>query len=393
MILSKKTKPSSDTQMIDQRYDRTLLAIVLILSGIGVVMVFSASVVSAQTQFGNGYYYLQRQLLFLALGLVVMVVTMNLPYQALERLAKPILGVSLLLLVLVLIPGLSTTAKGASRWLNLGVIRLQPSEIAKFAIVVYLSAYLSKHQHELHKFKIAWVPNLAIVGVFAALLMIQPDFGSTVICAGMMILMVWSAGARTFHVTAMLAVALALMVAAVFQKEYRWKRITAFMSPEADPQGVSYQINQALISFGSGDWTGQGLGGSTQKLLYLPDAHTDFIFAIIGEETGLIGAALVVLLFVLFIWRGLHIARNASMGFGALLAFGLTVMIGGQACVNLAVVMAMLPTKGLTLPFISYGGSSLLVLSCCAGVLLNISRRMPPPEWLHSRRGILHSVK
>lgn len=378
--------PRSDTMMVDHRYDRVLLTIVLCLMGIGIVMVYSASVVSAELQFGDGTYYLKRQLAFMAVGLVLMIAAMNFPYQALERYAPIFMGVSIFLLLLALVPGISSSAKGASRWLNLGIIRLQPSETVKLSLIIYLSAYLSQRQHELHKFRVAWVPNIALVGLIAALLMVQPDFGSTVISGAMLMLMIWAAGGSNLHVGLLGVAGLILGGAAIAHKAYRMKRLMAFMSPESDPQGVAYQINQALISFGSGEWTGLGLGGSKQKLLYLPDAHTDFIFSIIGEELGLVGATFIVLLFVLFLWRGLRIARQASHSFGALLAFGLTAMFAGQACVNMAVVMAMLPTKGLTLPFISYGGSSLLILSTSVGILLNISRQMPPPGWLHKPR-------
>ena len=378
----------SDTMMVDHRYDRVLLMIVLVLMGIGIVMVYSASVVTAELQFGDGTYYLKRQLGFMAIGLLLMVTAMNLPYQLLERYAVLFMGISVLLLILALIPGISSSAKGASRWLNLGFIRLQPSEAVKLSLIVYLSAYLSQHQHELHRFRTAWLPNIGLVGLISLLLMVQPDFGSTVICGSMLMLMVWAAGGRNLHVTLLGGVGLALATAAIAHKAYRMKRLMAFLSPESDPQGVAYQINQALISFGSGEWTGLGLGASHQKLLYLPDAHTDFIFSIIGEELGLAGATLIVTLFVLFLWRGLRVARQASHSFGALLAFGLTAMIACQACVNMAVVMAMLPTKGLTLPFISYGGSSLLILSVSAGILLNVSRQMPPPAWFHKPRKV-----
>jgi cell division protein FtsW len=376
----------SDTMMVSHRYDRWLLAIVLCLMGIGIVMVYSASVVSAEIQFGDDLYYLKRQLAFMGVGLTIMVAAMNFPYQMLERYARPLMLIAVFLLCLALIPGISSSAKGASRWLNLGVIRLQPSEVVKLSFIIYLSAYLSQRQHELHKFKVAWVPNILLVGFIAALLMVQPDFGSTVIIGGMLTLMIWAAGGSHLHVVLLGLCSLGLGAAAIAHKAYRMKRLMAFMSPESDPQGAAYQINQALISFGSGEWTGLGLGASRQKLLYLPDAHTDFIFSIIGEETGLLGASAIVILFVLFLWRGLTIARRASHSFGALLAFGLTAMIAGQACVNMAVVMAMLPTKGLTLPFISYGGSSLLVLSLSAGILLNISRQMPPPDWFHKKQ-------
>jgi cell division protein FtsW len=369
--------------MVVHRYDRMLMVLTMILIGIGLVMVFSASVASAEFSRGDGYFYLKRQLMFVGLALVVMIAAMNVHHDLLRRLARPAFGIAIFLLVVVLIPGLGASAKGASRWISLGPLRFQPSELIKLTWIIALAWILAKRQAELDSFKRAWVPPIAGMAVIGGLLMAQPDFGSTVICAGLMLLMVWAAGGRWLHVGGFVAIGAALVPMAILAQPYRVKRLLAFLSPEEDPQGVAYHINQALISFGSGRLTGLGLGGSKQKLLYLPEAHTDFIFSIIGEELGLVGAASIMVLFALFIWRGFHIARNASSAFGALLAFGITAEIGFQALTNMAVATAMMPTKGLTLPFISYGGSSVLTLGLAVGVLLNISRREPPPMWMH----------
>ena len=386
------SKPSMDTQFLSHRYDRVLLAIVFGLIGFGLVMVYSASVVSAEHQFGDGAYYLKRQLVFLGLGLCGMVGFLLIPHQILERYAAVCLLIAVLLLVLVLIPGLSSSAKGASRWLNLGVVRLQPSEFVKFGFLLFMAQYLSRRQLDLDKLKVAWgVPTL-VLAVIAALLMKQPDFGSTVLCGAMMFLMIFAAGGALRHIMVFSCIGLGLIVLAVTTQAYRMKRVLTFLNPDSDPLGAGYQINQALISFGSGEWFGVGLGESRQKLMYLPDAHTDFIFSIVGEELGLLGAACLLVGFIALIWRGIRIARNASTAFGALLAFGVTGLIALQACINMAVVMALLPTKGLTLPFISYGGSSVIVLCTSVGVLLNVSRQTPPPGWLHAERPLLSKL-
>lgn len=371
------------TTFVVHRFDRVLLAVTFLLMGFGVVMVYSASVVSAELRFGDGAYYLKRQLFYLAAALVAMVVTLNIHHDTWRKLARPFLGVTLLMLVVVLLPGVAAVAKGASRWIDFGPFRFQPSEALKLSWIVFLAFFLSKNQERIHQLKHGWAVPALVMAVLAALLMKQPDFGSTLICGGVMFLMIWAAGARWLHVGGLVVIAGALVPIAILIEPYRVKRFLAFLSPEDDPQGVAYHINQALISFGSGEWTGMGLGASKQKLLYLPEAHTDFVFSILGEELGLVGVAAVMVLFALFVWRGFRIARFASSSFGALLAFGITAEVGFQAMVNMGVATAVLPTKGLTLPFISYGGSSLITLGAAVGMLLNISRREPPPAWLH----------
>ncbi len=372
-----------DTQMVQQRYDRLLLLATLALMGLGIVMVYSASIVSAEVRTGDAMFYLKRQVMYVAAALVLLVTAANVHHEVLRHLARPLLAVVGVLLIVVLVPGVSATAKGAARWLALGPVRFQPSEAAKIVWIVFLAAFLADRQHLLTRWRTAWGVPMLLLGVMGALLMKQPDFGSTLICSGLMVLMVWAAGGRWLHVGLLAGLGAVLVPFAVLFEEYRMRRLLAFLSPEADPQGASYHINQALISFGSGEWTGLGLGGSMQKLLYLPEAHTDFVFSILGEELGWVGVAVVIVLFALFVWRGFHVARRASSAFGALLAFGITGLVGFQAMTNMAVATALLPTKGLTLPFDSYGGSSIVTLGAAVGVLLNISRRQPPPAWLH----------
>lgn len=380
----RREEPADATRMVEFRYDRVLLGVTFVLMGIGVVMVYSASIVTAEARTGDGAFYLERMVAYCGVGLLAMLATLNLHHDLWRRLARPLFVVAMGLLVVVLLPGVAASAKGAARWIDLGFLRFQPSEAIKLTWIVLLAWYLSARQERLDELKTAWGKPILALGGIGALLMLQPDFGSTLICGGIMVLMVWAAGGRWLHVGGLVALGAALVPLAIIAEPYRIKRLLAFLDPEHDPQGVSYHINQALISFGSGDWTGMGLGNSRQKLLYLPEAHTDFIFSIYGEELGWVGVAVVIALFAVFVWRGFAVARKAPTAFGALLAFGITAQIGFQAVTNMAVATALLPTKGLTLPFISYGGSSMLLTCAAVGILLNISRQEPPPAWLHT---------
>lgn len=382
-LFGRSDTQGDDTRVVQYRYDRVLMGVTLVLMGIGVVMVYSASIVSAEARTGDGAYYLERQAAFCALGLGLLVATLNIHHDLWRRIAKPLFIVALILLVVVLLPGISASAKGAARWIGFGPLRFQPSESIKLTWIILLAWFLSQKQAELDDLKTAWGKPVLTYGAIGALLMMQPDFGSTLICGGIMVLMIWAAGARWLHVGGLFILGASLVPVAILAEPYRVKRLLSFLDPEHDPQGASYHINQALISFGSGDWTGMGLGNSRQKLLYLPEAHTDFVFSIYGEELGWVGVAVVIALFAVFIWRGFAIARKAPTAFGALLAFGITGQIGFQAATNMAVATALLPTKGLTLPFISYGGSAMLLVCAAVGILLNISRQEPPPAWLH----------
>ena len=387
-LLTPRKEESGDeslgTQMILFNYDRTLMLVILMLMGFGIVMVYSASIISAEVRTGDMAFYLKRQLLYVAISLVMLVTFTNVHHDLLRRLSRPLLALGIVLLAVALVPGVSASAKGAARWIQLGHFRLQPGEAVKIAWIVFLAAFLSERQADLDRWRTAWGVPMLLLAVMGALLMKQPDFGSTLICSGLMVLIIWAAGGRWLHVGLLGGLGAVLVPLAIIVEPYRIKRLLAFLSPEADPQGVSYHINQALISFGSGEWTGLGLGGSKQKLLYLPEAHTDFIFSIVGEELGWVGVASVVVLFAVFVWRGFSVARNASSAFGALLAFGITGLVGFQAATNMAVATALMPTKGLTLPFVSYGGSSIITLGAAIGILLNVSRRQPPPAW-HQR--------
>lgn len=370
-----------DTQSVIYRYDRILFGVVVCLMSLGIVLVYSASIVSADQNFGDARFYLKRQSIYALISLAIMGVAMNIHYSIWEKLSKFVLGVGILGLIVVLIPGVATSIKGAVRWISVGPIRIQPSEVIKLAWIMFLAAFIAKSGQNIRSFRSGWGQPLIIIGVIAALLMSQPDFGSTLICAGMMVLLLWVGGARWGHLIGMFGCGLGLMAVAVYSEPYRMKRMMAWLDPSADQLSVSYHIRQALISFGSGDWQGLGLGQSRQKLFYLPEAHTDFVFSILGEELGLIGVVFVISLYVVFVWRGLKLTRLTMNTFGGMLAFGLTTEIGFQAATNMAVSMALLPTKGLTLPFVSFGGSSLVSLGLASGILLNISKNQPVPHW------------
>lgn len=354
-------------------YDPLLLAAVLGLVGFGLVMVYSASAITAQEKLGDSFYFLKRQSIAAGVGLLGMAVAMKLGYRRMARLAYPLLIVAILLLVAVIIPGLGTTVGGAKRWLRVPGISIQPAEIAKVAWVIYLAYSLAKKREKVKSFSIGFVPHLGLAGVLVLLCMLEPDFGSSVSLLFLMFVMLFAAGARLSYILGMVLAAIPFAYIAIASSPYRMKRITAFLDPWANRQGSGYQVAESLMSIGSGGLTGLGLGDGRQKLFFLPEAHTDFIFSIIGEELGLVGVAFLIGLYTIVIWRGLRAALNASEAFGTYLGLGLVSLVAFQAITNMAVAMGVVPTKGLTLPFISYGGSSLIMLMGSAGLLLSIS--------------------
>ncbi len=354
-------------------YDPLLLAAVLGLVGFGLVMVYSASAITAQDKLGDSFYFLKRQATAAGIGLLAMAVAMKVGYRRMARLAYPLLIITVLLLIAVVIPGLGTAAGGAKRWLRVPGISLQPAEIAKVVWVIYLAYSLAKKREKVKSFSIGFVPHLGVAALLVLLCMLEPDFGSSVALVFLMFVMLFAAGAKLSYIVGMVLAAIPFAYVAIASSPYRMKRITAFLDPWANRQGSGYQVAESLMSIGSGGLTGLGLGDGRQKLFFLPEAHTDFIFAIIGEELGLLGVALLIALYAIVIWRGLRAALNATEAFGTYLGLGIVSLIAFQACVNMAVAMGVVPTKGLTLPFISYGGSSLIMLMGAAGLLLSIS--------------------
>lgn len=354
-------------------YDPLLLLAVLVLVGFGLVMVYSASAVMAQDRLGDGFYFLRRQAVAAGLGFLGLAAALKLGYRRLARLAWPLLLVSVVLLVLVLVPGVGAAANGARRWIRLPGFSVQPAEIAKFAWIVYLAYSLAKKREKVRSFSVGFLPHVLLAGLLVALCMLEPDFGSSVAILALLFVMLFTAGTRLSFLVGSVLAAIPLAYTAVASSPYRMKRVTAFLDPWADRQGAGYQVAESLMSIGSGGVTGLGLGEGHQKLFFLPEAHTDFIFGIIGEELGLLGVAALILAYGLFLWRGLRASLAASEPFGTYLGVGITSLVAYQAVVNMAVAMGLVPTKGLTLPFVSYGGSSLAVLMTAAGVLLSIS--------------------
>jgi len=357
-----------------RRPDIILLGVVLTLLGLGVVMVYSSSAVKGYIQYDDPWHFFKMEIIWVVAGLAAMLVAMRLDLKWLRKIAKPALYLAIILLVLVKIPGIGRTVNGADRWIGLGPLSVQPSEVIKLAMVLVMAHYLALDPLKIKSFRFGLVPILGLLGVVAGLIMLQPDLGTTLVIAGTTFFMLIAVGARVSHLVALGGVGVALVVAAIAAAPYRMRRILAFLDPWADPSGKGYQTIQALLALGPGGLFGLGLGQSKQKFLYLPENHTDFIFAMIGEELGFVGTSFVVLLFFVFVWRGFRVGMGAIDLFSGLLAVGLTSMVGIQAMINMGVVSGILPVTGITLPFLSYGGTSLVFTMLGVGILLNISR-------------------
>lgn len=357
-----------------RRPDLVLLGTILALLAIGMVMVYSSSAVKGYVQYDDPYHFLKMEVMWVTLGIAAMILAMRLNLEFLRQWAKPALILAIVLLIMVKIPGIGRNVNGADRWIGLGPLSIQPSEVIKLAMVLVMAQTLSIDPHKIKSFRKGLLPVLGLLGLIAGLIMLQPDLGTTLVVAGTTFFMLIAAGARVGHIMALGGTGIALVVAAIAAAPYRMNRILAFLDPWADPSGKGYQTIQALLALGPGGLFGLGLGQSKQKFLYLPENHTDFIFAMIGEELGFVGATLVILLFFLFAWRGFRVAMGAPDAFTGFLAVGLTGMISIQAMINMGVVSGVLPVTGITLPFLSYGGTSLVFTLLGVGVLLNISR-------------------
>ncbi len=356
-----------------RKVDPVLLGVIFALLLIGIVMTYSSSAVKGYLYYEDPYHYFKAELVWVGLGLIAMTVALLIDWKFLYKWAKPILYAALLLLAMVKIPGVGKTVNGATRWIGLGIFSIQPSEVIKLAMVLIMARFLSTDPYKIKFFRKGIVPSLALLGVVCGLIMLQPDLGTTLVIAAAVFFMLLAVGAKIWHMFGLGLTGVGLVVAAILAAPYRMRRIFAFLDPWADPSGKGYQTIQSLLALGPGGLFGLGIGQSKQKFLYLPENHTDFIFAMIGEELGFIGASLVVMLFALFIWRGFRAAINAPNNFLGLLAVGLTSLIGIQAMINMGVVTGVLPVTGITLPFLSYGGTSLLFTMIAAGLLLNIS--------------------
>lgn len=354
--------------------DLNLFFTVIALLSFGVVMVYSSSAVSAYVNFNDSYYFLKRQIIWVTVGIIAMLFTLNIDYHVWRKFGTPILIITIILLSLVLIPGFGKVVNGARRWLGFGSLYLQPSEIAKLSMVLYSSASLARQQEKIKSFLKGLLPQLLVLLLIFGLILKEPDLGTALAIGGTIFILLFTAGAKLSHLTSLGVIGIIGIVAAIILEPYRLKRLLAFSNPWADPLDTGYHIIQSLYALGSGGLFGVGLGRSREKFLYLPEPHTDFIFAILGEELGFIGTITVILLFFLFAWRGYKIAISAPDIYGSLLAAGLTTMIVMQALMNIAVVTASMPVTGIPLPFISFGGSALIFTLAGVGILLNISR-------------------
>lgn len=363
--------------------DNLLLLAVAALLSIGVVIIYSASISYAAANYGDNLFFLKRHLMYMAMGFIAAAVVLCVPVQFWNRNGLLLLGAAFFLLLIVLIPGIGRRVNGSQRWLAFGPLTLQVSELVKVAVVLFMAGYLQRHQMALRENWKEILKPLAILGALVGLLLAEPDLGSSVVLAGTVLAMLFFAGVKLWQVVALMGLAGGLLGLAALLSPYRLQRLVTYLDPWADQFGSGYQLTQSLIAFGRGEWFGLGLGNSIQKLFYLPEAHTDFVFAIFAEEFGLLGVAVVIGLFALLMWRVFVIVRLAVQQFNwfaAYSVFGLGVLMAGQAFINIGVASGLLPTKGLTLPFISYGGSSLLVSCVMVALILRFGMELQQPD-------------
>jgi cell division protein FtsW len=355
--------------------DYLLVVSVLLLVGFGLVMVYSTTGIVSQEKMGDSLFYAKRQLISAVLGGIFMVTCMQVPLDLLRKVSPYLLVASLFLLILPLTPGIADRAGGASRWVKLGPIRFQPAEFVKVFMVVFMAGFLSRHEQKLSSFVNGIIKPFSMVALAAVLLLKQPDFGSTAVIVVVVLSMLLASGVRLAHMALCTVAVIIVMGFLVYISPYRMMRVVSFLSPFADASGKGYQLIQSLIAVGSGQLYGVGLGGSQQKLFFLPAAHTDFIFAVISEELGFVGGLCILIGFLVVMWRGLLIARSVRHDtFLFSLAVGLTMMIAAPALLNVGVVIGLLPTKGMVLPLVGYGGSSLIACMGVVGLLLGIRK-------------------
>lgn len=363
--------------------DWVLVALICGLLSIGIVFCYSSSIAVAEIELGDSFYFLRRHLVYLCIGTLAAFIVLQLPSELLLKLSPQLLFLALVLLVIVLIPGVGLSANGSRRWLGFGPLTFQVSEFAKVAMILFLSGYVIRRQDELRAQWSGFSKPLAILGMMLVLLLLEPDFGSSVVMTVTVLGMLFLAGIHFARFTLCMVAGVAGLGYLVTVNEERMSRVTSFLDPWADQFNSGYQLTQALIAFGRGEWFGVGLGNSLQKLFYLPEAHTDFVFAVIAEELGLIGVVVVIGLLWMVALRIMSIGRRAiqaNMSYAGYVCFGLAIMFAAQSFINIGVASGLLPTKGLTLPFISYGGSSLLIWMGSAAIVLRISRELAARE-------------
>ncbi len=370
--------------------DKSVLIVTMVLTLVGLVMVFSASAVVAGNRFHDSVFFLKRQLAWLTFGMVLLHLASRMDYLLWRRLAIPLLILTIALLIAVLVPGVGVAAKGARRWLRLGAISIQPAEMAKLVMVLYLAAYLAKKRDRVRQFTAGFLPPVIVIGVVTGFILLQPDLGTVVVIGLVSLSLLYLGGARLTHLAGLMLLLIPVAAALVLGSGYRRQRLMTFLSPWQDPTDAGFQVTQSFLAFGNGGVLGVGLGAGKQKLFFLPEAHTDFVLALVGEELGLVGTSAIILLFAVLVLKGFQISARARDPFGRDLALGITLLLGLQALINAGVATGLLPTKGLTLPFISYGGSSLLMSLVSIGILLSISRDRQGgrnPGWFGRGRG------
>lgn len=371
-----------EREVPERTVDLVLLAAVLLLVVIGTLEIYSSSAVYALKKHGDSTYFLKRQLAWLTLGFGALWIGANMDYRWLHRYTYPLLGLSLFLLFTVLFFG--KTINSARRWFIIGPISFQPVELAKLALITYLAYSMARKQDKVKSFTIGFVPHLVVCALMMVFLLKQPDLGSSIILGATTLILLFIAGTNISYILLAVLAAAPIAYQFIVGTSWRMQRFMAFFNPDAYSQGVAYQVVQSKIAVGSGGWGGMGLGEGRSALGYMPEAHNDFIMSAVGEELGFIGFFLVLMLFALIAWRGVRAALGARDAFGAYLACGITVLFSLQSLVHTGVVLGALPAKGITLPFVSYGGSSLLAAMFFAGVLMNISKRAPAPSFARS---------
>ncbi|MBI5666137.1 MAG: putative lipid II flippase FtsW, partial [Nitrospirae bacterium] len=373
---------------MNTKYTRSILISVLLLVGIGTVMVYSSTALMSMREHGSGFNFLWKHLFTVCIGTAVMFLLSRTDYRKYRSLVYVLLGLSVVLLALVFAPGIGISANGARRWLRLWPTTFQPSELVKVVMVIFLADYMDKNLDRMRDFRYGIAIPLGVMLFFQIIIIRQPDFGAVMSLGILTFAMLILGGARLTHIGSLALLALPAVYMLIMTSSYRSKRLLCFLDPWKDAQGCGFQLIQSFIAFGNGSLWGLGLGGSKQKLYFLPEAHTDFIFSLIGEELGLIGALIVIAIFIWLFVKGFQVSLKTSEPFSYFLTLGLTMLIGVQAIINIAVSTGLMPTKGLPLPFISYGGSALLINMAAAGILINIAKKedaasLPPPHPLY----------
>lgn len=354
-------------------FDRMIFIITMVLIALGIIMIYSSSAIRAQERFGDSYFFLKRQLVWAILGILIMIWMMNWDYRSWQWVAFPLFLLSLLCLILVLIPPLGIKVNGARRWLSLFGLSFQPAELAKIALILFLAHLLAKKGPLVQEFGRGFLPLVIVTLVITVPILFQPNFGNVVVLLAVAAMICFAGGVRVSHLLLLSMGSVPILLLMMMHSAHARSRLLTLIDPTRVPEGARYQIKQSFFALGPGGLLGKGLGDGIQKLFYLPEPHTDFIFAIIGEEVGFLGTSMIVLLFGLLLWRGMRVALRAPDSFGRFIAVGITGLITAQAAINVGMVIGILPTAGLPLPFISFGGSSLVFSLMEIGILLNIS--------------------